>query len=86
MKTYLITFESTFPETIIISRIKSFQLWARPLGNIWLVRTTSDRETVFNYLTNGVYFTGKILVIQVTNDWISKNLPTDVVNWMQGGL
>lgn len=87
MNTYLITYESILSEYSLISKIKTFQLWARPMKDVWLIRTTSDRISVFNYLTNNsYYFTGKILVIKVTNDWIAKNLANDVVNWMQGGL
>lgn len=86
MKTYLITFESILPEETLINKIKSFQLWARPMGNVWLIKTTSDRQSVFNFITEGTILIGKILIIEVTNDWISKNLPVEVVQWMQGGL
>ena len=28
----------------------------------------------------------KILIIEVTNDWIAYNLPLKVIEWMKGGL
>jgi len=86
MKTYLIALESAFPETPVINKIKSFQLWARPMTNVWLIKSTSDRVSIYNYLLTGTFFTGKILVISVSDDWISKNLAQEVVKWMQGGL
>jgi len=85
MKTYLVAYDSILPELSLIDKIKSFQLWARPLTNVWLIKTDSDRGSVMNYVTSGSFFVGKILIIEVTNDWISRNLSQEVVNWMQGG-
>ena len=68
------------------NHIKSFQLWARPLKSIWLIKTTSDRQQVMNYLQPTLAFNDKLLIIQVTDDWIALRLPDTIVKWMQGGL
>lgn len=87
MKTYLVTYESIFSEDPnLISSIKSFEQWAHPMGDIWLIKTYNDRQEVFNKLKTSSSFITKLIIIQVTNDWISYNLPPDVVSWMQGGL
>jgi len=87
MKTYLIAYESLFPEDAnLVSSIKSFQQWAHPMKNIWLIKTYYDRQEVFNKLRASSAFVTKFLIIQITNDWISYNLSPDVVKWMQGGL
>lgn len=86
MKTYLITYESTYQPTMLINKIKQFQYWARPTNQVWLVKSTSDRNSIYNYLLTGTFYYGKLLIIEVTNDWIAKNLSNEVVQWMQGGL
>lgn len=87
MQTYLITNESLFQEdSNFIDSIKSFEKWARPMKNIWLIRTYMDRQSVYNKLKSSSNFTSKLLVIRVTDDWIAYNLPQEVVQWMQEGL
>ena len=91
MKTYLITYEliygDEYQSTInLIRKIQAFSLWAHPLKNVWLVKTDSDRAAIYNYLRPYLYPADKILIMSVTDDWISFNLSKDVVDWMQGGL
>ena len=84
--TYLITYETIIPDSTMVDKIRSFPLWARPMTNVWMIKTDSDRDSVMTYLTSNTFFVGKLLVIRVTNDWIAKNLTQEVINWMQGGL
>ena len=89
MKTYLITYD-LLPdnhELAVTSIIKTMGQWAHPLEKVWLVKTYYSRQEVFDRLriADGTMAT-KLLIIQVTDDWISLNLPPEVVKWMQGGL
>jgi len=87
MKTYLILYESIFQEDAsLINTIKSFERWAYPIKNAWLVKTYLDRQTVYDRLKNSSAFVTKLVVIRVTNDWISYNLTPDVIRWMHEGL
>lgn len=86
MITYLITYETIIPDSTIVDKIRSFQLWARLMTNVWMIKTDSNRDSVMAYLTSNPLFVGRLLVIRVTNDWIAKNLTQEVINWMQGGL
>ena len=91
MKTYLITYNLLFGEsspyyTAFNNKIKSYQYWAKPLPNIWLVKTNTDLQTIINYLKTDLFKGDKLLIIEVNNNWISLNLDPDVVKWMQGGL
>lgn len=91
MKTYLITYNLIFTENgplslSLINKIKSYQYWAKPLPNVWLIKTLNDLRTVIDYFRPDLYPGDKILIIEVSNNWISLNLDPDVVNWMKGGL
>jgi len=91
MATYLIAFE-TFPpslavqEQILIDAIKGFGNWARPTSKTWLIKTFLTREQVINQLRANAGPNDKLLVMLVSNDWISVNLSSDVVNWMKSGM
>ena len=92
MKTFLITFETRPPslpgiqDQIIINAIKSFASWARPLSHIWLIKTPLTREQVIEHIRKYLGPNDKILIMLVSNDWISINLSSEVINWMKSGL
>lgn len=91
MLTYLITFEIFQPslpiqEQVLTNAIKSFGNWARPTSKVWLIKTYLTREQIINQLRLSAGPNDKILVMLVSNDWISVNLTSEVVNWMKTGL
>jgi hypothetical protein len=91
MKTYLISYDLIMPESRpeyvrLINAIKSYNYWAKPLKSLWLIKTDSPALQVMNHLRTFTDANDKILVIEVTNDWVVYNLLDAVVNWMKGGL
>lgn len=90
MNTYLITYNFSKPNLLLemnlITAIKSFNFWARPLPNVWLIRTMGYRNNVMGVLQNYIGPQDKLLIMKVDNDWISLHLEKDVVSWMQSGL
>ena len=91
MKTYLVSYDLTKPESSpeyvrLITAIKSYNYWAKPLESLWLIKTDIPSLQITNHLRTFISVNDHILVIQVTNDWTSFNLPEAVVNWMKGGL
>ena len=91
MNTFLISFETYPPslalqEGIIINQIKSLGDWAHPTSSIWLIKTFFPREYIMNTIKSVSGPNDRILVMRVNNDWISSNLPNDVINWMKIGL
>jgi len=88
MNTYLITYDlqnsGIYSRNLLEERIKLFQAWARPTNSTWLIKTYQSRQDVFNQLSTTIGFLDKILIIQVTSNWIAKNLSNEVVVWMQG--
>lgn len=91
MKTYLITYDLTSPESLpdysrLAQAIKSHLNWAKLMQSVWLVKTTRSKNEIMDIMKRATDSNDKILIIEVTNDWISYNLPGDVINWMQKGL
>ena len=91
MKTYLISYDLIKPETLpeyirLFNTIKSAKFWAKPLRSMWLVKTTLSSAQIRDELRKATDTNDKILVIEVTNDWASYNLPKEITDWMQQGL
>lgn len=89
MNTFLISFEflppsfSSIQEKILVNHIKSFGSWANPTSNLWLIKTYSSKEMVMNKLRTGIGPRDRLLIMKVTNEWISFNLQSVVVDWMK---
>ena len=92
MNTFMVSFEIKIPsipgvqDVVIINAIKTFDSWAHPLNNVWLIKTYFTREQVIQYLRNYLGPKDKILIMKVNYEWISLNLTNEVINWMKSGL
>lgn len=90
MKTFLISYDLTnktiFDYSKLITYIKSFNTWAKPLESVWLIKTDATVMDIVNQIRTVTSANDKILVIEVTNNWASFNLSKEVTNWMQQGL
>lgn len=91
MKTYLISYDLIRPEsspeyTRLINLIKTATTWAKPLESLWLIKSNLASAEIMNQLRTVIDANDKILIIEVTNDWISLNLAKEVIDWMKSGL
>lgn len=91
MKTYLISYDLVGNENItdykrLIEMIKTATYWAKPLKSVWLVKSTLSSAQIRDQLRTVVDNNDKLLVIEITNNWGSYNLPKDVTDWMQKGM
>ncbi len=66
--------------------IKSYSQWAHPTKSIYLIRTESTYREIMDKLKPAVLGSDKLLIINVTDQWISINLSPSVVKWMRKGL
>jgi len=92
MKIYLISYDLTIPESSLdyerlIKTIQdSFEYWAKPLKSLWLIKTAQPRDEVMRVLRTVTDPNDKILVIEVTSDWIAFNINSEVIEWMRGNI
>lgn len=87
MYTYLIIYESIFEkDEAVTSCVKSFGTWANPLKEVWLIKTYLGRQAIYDKIKASSPFLNKLLVIRVTNDWITFNLSQEILQWMKEGL
>ncbi|HBB76279.1 MAG: hypothetical protein A2186_04225 [Candidatus Levybacteria bacterium RIFOXYA1_FULL_41_10] len=90
MNTFLITYElsllGNFSEASIENKIMSFGYWARPLKNTWLIKTSYAKEYVMDNMRPHFSTSDKLLIMKVSDEWISLNLQDEVINWMKSGL
>lgn len=91
MKTYLVSYDLIRPESSpeyvkLIDLIKTASTWAKPLESVWLIKSNFSSMEIMKQLQTVTDANDKILVIEITNDWTSFNLPVEVINWMKAGL
>ncbi len=92
MKTFLISYDlnqaldrNVYDSLIEHIRTK-YLFWAKPLESLWLIKTEDNSTQIINDILPFVRQQDKILVVEVTNDWMSYNLSADVIDWMKAGL
>ncbi|HBA36835.1 TPA: hypothetical protein DCZ15_03095 [Candidatus Falkowbacteria bacterium] len=91
MKTYLISYDLGSPETIldynkIFGAIKSHVGYAKVLKSVWIVKTNRTRQQVHAIIRNVCDYNDKVLIIEVTNDWICSGIPDNVTDWMKRNI
>lgn len=71
----------------LISFLKTFYSWAKPLESVWLIKTSSTAEQVRDELLNHVDKNDELVVIDVTKKsaaWF--NLGDKVSDWIKNNL
>lgn len=92
MKTYLISYDLGGPElrndySVLVTKIKSLGLgWAKVLQSVWLIRTNHEKEYIMTHLRSVVDINDKIIIMEVTKDWMSLNLLKEVTGWMHNNI
>ena len=91
MNKYLISYDLGGPETRqdytnLITYIKNYNHWAKPLKSVWFIATDKDVATVRDELRNLMDSNDKVLVIEVTGNWGTFGIEKIVTDWMQESL
>lgn len=87
MKTYLISYDLTKPEsspeyTQLIQMIKTANFWTKPMKSFWLIKTDLTSLDIIKQLKSVTDENDKIYVTEVTKNWTSSNLAEKTVNWL----
>jgi len=87
----LISYDLSAPETIhdynkISQAIKTHVKWAKALQSVWLVRTNRGINEILNILKNVTDANDKLLVIEVTSNWMSYGISREVADWMKRNI
>ncbi|HET7673775.1 MAG TPA: CRISPR-associated protein Cas2 [Candidatus Saccharimonadales bacterium] len=67
----------------VIAAIKTASSWAHPQGSVWLIDTSSSPETWVNKLKAAGDTNDEYLVTRLTGNWASRNMDTDVADWLK---
>ncbi len=90
MFTHLVSYDLIKPNkdyTSLITFLKSYAVWAKPLESVWLIKNNFTAEETRNQIQKHTDANDKVLVVTVTKDtaaWV--NLPQDVSNWIHNNL
>lgn len=91
MKTFLISYDllnkPIYDYSRLITYIKSYGAWAKPLESFWLIKTNKDIATVRDEIKSVVSANDKIIVMDVTSvNWATFNISKEVTDWMNEDL
>lgn len=91
MKSYIISYDlinkEIYDYTDLISYIKTYGKWAKPLESFWLIKTDKSVSTVRDELKAKVSSGDKILVIDVTGSyWATSSISKEVTDWMKNNI
>jgi len=76
--------EDTYPN--LISFLKSFNYWARPMPNVWFIDTYYYSSTIRDGISKMISPSDKVLVIEVGKSWASWNIPAIITDWMKKNI
>lgn len=87
METYLVCFILNNEEVDydkITGRLKEFDLWARPLPNVWIVRSNEAISQIRSQLAQSINGEGRIMVIKISGaSWATYDIINEVTDWMK---
>ena len=90
MNTHILSYDLVRPGkdySNLITHLKSYTKWAKPLESVWLLKTSLTAEQVRNAAMTHVDTNDKLIVIDVTSRpaaWFK--LPADVSAWIKSSL
>jgi hypothetical protein len=90
MSIQLISYDLIKPNkdyTQLITFLKTYTSWARPLESVWLVKNNLTAEETRNQIQQHTDKDDKVIVVTVSGDsaaWV--NLPKDVSDWIKSNL
>lgn len=90
MKSYIVVLKLNFSEDTYLNLINYFKTasyWAKPLPNVWFIKTNRMSSELRDGIMSRITNTDKVLVIAVNNsDWASYNLDKVITDWMKSDL
>lgn len=92
MKTFLVSYDLGVPETAedykkLITCIKSFGAWAKPLYSVWFIKSDKPTSQIRDQIKKETDANDSLLVLDVTgSDWATNGVDEEVISWMQDNL
>lgn len=89
MKAYIITLQLVYQENTyvnLITYLKSSFVWARPMANVWIIKTPKDATEIRNGINTRINLGlgDRVLVMNVQSfDWATNNIDKIVTDWMK---
>lgn len=90
MYTHLVSYDLIRPGkdySKLITFLKTYTSWAKPLESVWLVKNSFSAEQTRNQIQQHIDANDKVFVVTVTKEsaaWV--NLPEDVSSWIRNSL
>jgi len=91
MKNYIVIlnllFSSDGSYKALISYLKTADYWARPMTNVWFIKTTINAGDLRDGIKSRLNFSDKVIVIEVSGkNWGTSNIEKNVTDWMKLNL
>lgn len=92
MKTFLISYDLGVPEThsdyeTLSSHLKSlYNLWARPVKSVWIIKTDKSAGQIRDDIKLVLDSNDKLIVVEMSGNWGTYNISTEVTDWMKNNI
>lgn len=90
MSVHLVSYDLRTPGkdyTRLHDHLKSYGTWAKPLESFWLIKTDLSAQELRDKVVGYMDANDKVFVVSVgAREAAWKNLPQDVVSWIQKNL
>lgn len=88
MNKYLISYDLGLPETRedykkLITKIKGYKTWAKPLKSVWFILSTQKASEIRDELRVFLDYNDSLLVIEVKSHWATSRINEKVTEWMK---
>lgn len=92
MKTFFISYDLGVPESYsdyvkLSDYLKSiFGAWARPVKSDWMVKSDLTAANIRDLIMSKLDSNDKLIIIEVSKDWATYNISSEVTEWMKNNL
>ncbi len=92
MKTFFVSYDLGVPESYsdyikLSDYLKSiFGTWARPVKSDWIVKSDLNAANIRDLIMSRLDSNDKLIVIEISKDWATYNISSEVTEWMKNNL
>jgi len=85
MSIYIVSYDLVDQKNyeVLISKIKKYGAWAKPLESFWLVKTSDSASEIRDNLKTVMDNDDKLIVIEAGSTWATKRISGKVTDWIQ---
>ncbi len=86
MNSYVVLLKLTMPEssyTNLETYLKTADSWAKPMSNVWIIKTSVDASTLRDGVKSRIYNIDQTIILSLDKYWATSNVSREITDWMK---